>query len=355
MGIDKIALITPQQPSNDCFAFINDEYAKAQDERNFIFTFKYRAGETSRIDSSSQVGICTKPHINPFVRIDLNFKIAGSKEPPSTRIETNPNNFDGGWWSLRQLVSAILSDDFEDLRVTRLDLNADIEDVSVQYLRDSLRAPKKRKSGEIKEWKSKGAETFYVGRNPAKLRVYDKIQELKYKGEDVSQFPEVLTRIEWELHGDRILKCAGMPDEYGVTRPQAVLGKAKTQAFFFSELPVLRECQPFRSLEFIENIPYYDFRYDSAASLKRFTLQALSKKLGANDAIRVFNFRRNFSRDYKPILLDNGKLRERIEASYCRSIDRFFNNSGSSIRHIYRHSADRTSTDSAMNDSNLLI
>jgi hypothetical protein len=340
MGIDKIAMMTVEEPSPSWLDFVNDDFRRPEDHRNFVFDFKYREKRAvDRITADSQVAIYTKPHISPFVRVELKFKVHGSKEPPSTRIETNPNNMNRGWQDLQTVVDFVFGRRV-DMRITRLDLNADIEDVSVQYFRDALRVPKKRKSGEILEWKNKGIETYYIGRNPAKLRTYDKIQERKYHNADISKLPDVLTRLEWELHGDRILKCAGLPHDYGSTRPAPVLGKSKTQAFYFSELPILKDSRPFGSLEFIEGTPYYDFKTDdfqsgAAASVHRLTYAALVEKFGAQDAIRILNSSRHFSRDYKPLVLNNDKLKNRIESAFRQSINRFFQNSGSSVAHTY--------------------
>lgn len=341
MAIDRIAMMTVEKPSLEWFHYMNAELAKPQDERHFLFVFT-RQEATDTIDHESSVAVCTKPGISPFVRVEINFKVGGSKEPPSTRVETNPNNFESGYRGLCLLVEATFGYEPPDLRVTRLDLNADIEDVTVEYFRSTLRMPRKRKSGDVGDWRSRGVETFYIGKSPARLRTYDKVQEQKYRNADVSTLPAILTRIEWELHGVSILKCAGFPAWYGTHRPAALapqigFDKAKTQAFFFSELPMLEECRPFQQLEFIEGKPYYDFRTDSAVmeSVRGLAYEALVARLGAHDAVRVLNSQRNFARDYKPLLLNNGKLRERIEEAYTSSIVRFFDNKGTSVHHIY--------------------
>jgi hypothetical protein len=340
MAIDKIAMMSVEEPSEEWFGYMNDQLSRPDEGRNFVFDFKYREKRVvDGLTRDSEVAVYTKPHISPFVRVDLKYKVLGSKEPRSTRIETNPNNFETGWEGLQTLVDGVYGRRV-DPRITRLDLNVDIEDVSVQYFRDALHIPKKRKSGEILEWKNRGIETSYVGKNPAKLRIYDKIQERKYHHVDVSKFPDVLTRVEWELHSDRILKCAGLPEDYGTRRPAPHLGKAKTQAFYFSELPILEDCRPFRSLEFLDGTPYYDFRTDdlmsgTAPSVRRLTYDALVQKVGAHDAVRILNVQRHFKRDYTPLFLDNSKLRYRIESAFKQSINQFFRSRCSSVASLY--------------------
>ena len=99
----------------------------------------------------------------------------------------------------------------------------------------------KRKSADYakerdrEEWKCRGVQTLYVGRSPSRLRIYEKIQELKYRCVDVTGFPDVLTRLEWELRNNR---C---PIEH------------------FSDLPrLLPDCHPFAAIQLKEASEYYD-------------------------------------------------------------------------------------------------
>ncbi len=203
-----------------------------------------------------------------------------------------------------------------------MDLNAEVEEVSVHYFRDAIRIPLKRKSAdyakerEREEWKCRGVQTLYVGRSPSRLRIYDKIQELKYRGIDVSGLPNVLTRLEWEFRNDR---C---PIEH------------------FSDVSrLLPECNPFAAIQLKEASQYYDYKNDPQGSMRRRLFNALVQDLGVHDAAKVFNQNRNFARDFRNIVIDNANLKRRIEESYQRTNRRLLSNHGADIQYLYRRCA----------------
>jgi hypothetical protein len=200
------------------------------------------------------------------------------------------------------------------LRLSRIDLNAEVDGISVDYFRRSLRIPGKRKSGEVANadlWTNRGVETFYVGRSPSRLRVYDKCQELKYRGVNVEAFPRTLTRIEWEYRHDH---CP---------------------VKMFSDLPLLRECEAFRGLQLLECPEYYDFRAEPRGSLRRYTYNRLTSEYGAQDGARIFNHDRHFWRSFKPFMVDNEELKQRIQDSYTYTTNLFFENRGADVRFVY--------------------
>ena len=190
-----------------------------------------------------------------------------------------------------------------------MDLNAEIEGVPVSYFKEAVRLPLKRKTETIS---NRGVETFYWGRNPVRMRVYDKREELwKVHHADVSPLPAVLTRLEWEFHNRR---CP-----------------IKT----FSELPTLMNLRPFDDLQLLETSVAFDFRTDPVGATKLFTFQKLSEEFGRHDAIRILNANRNFIRDYKKHLVAGADVKERLQNSYLESTQRFFNNQRSDVQSIY--------------------
>lgn len=324
MGLDKLRLLTPRRPSQEFFDRINAEFALEPAQRQWLnfsnrlfLSPENKAARNPGIGDDSAIRISTKSGVVPRFFVELNFLAPGGKEPPKTILECNPNKFVDGCNGLKRLVHEIFSDDGSHLKLSRVDLNADVEDVSVDYFRHSIRIPAKRKSavmmGMREIWNNKGPETFYVGKAPSQLRCYDKIQELRYQGEDVEMYPSVLTRLEWEFRHNR---C---PVEY------------------LSDLPLLQDAHPFMGLQLIETSSYYDYRVSPKESMKRRLFNALVDDLGSHDAVRVFNSDRHFARDFKNVVIDNKKLKEKIEASYTLTTQRFFQGKGADVRFIYRN------------------
>jgi hypothetical protein len=321
MGLDKLRVMTEGKPKREFFDMMNADFHLPVDERKNVYRFQFRdREEIEALSPANQVRIHTRPSTEPAFFIELNYCAPGGKLPPQTIVECNPNKFENGFCGVCQLLDSIfwLKD---ALKITRLDFNADIETVSVQYFRDALRYPRKRKSGDIGEWRKRGTETLYVGRSPSLLRVYDKRQEQQHHRIDVSSFPATLTRLEWEMRQGRWNK---LPHDDGkdVTR--------------FGDLPNLLAFQPFSKLELLE-APAYDFEQSTPDALQSFFFDALAKKQGAHAAVRILNRKRNFRRDYGEQVVNNEELRNRIEESYLATTRLFFDNKGADVSFLYAH------------------
>src|SRR6185369_2066109 len=87
--------------------------------------------------------------IKPFFRVENQFVPPGGKLPPLTTLETNLNRFPSGYRGLSTLVEIVFGEQFPELKISRLDCNADVEDVSVEYVRNSLRIPGKRSTADV--------------------------------------------------------------------------------------------------------------------------------------------------------------------------------------------------------------
>jgi hypothetical protein len=320
MGLDKLRLITAGHPKRSFFDALNADFRQPEPERKYVYGFQYRdRQQIEAINAQDEVRISTKPGVEPSVYIQLNFRVPGAKQPPQTVIELNPNRFENGHRGLCYLLEEIFF--LKDaLKISRLDLNADVEEISVQYFRDALRYPKKRKAGDIGEWRRRGTETLYVGRSPVRLRVYDKIQELMHHHVDVSSFPAVLTRIEWELrHG----RWNSLPHTGG------------TKIAYFGDLPNLLRFQPFAKTEFLD-VPAYDFENQPRESVNRLLFKTLAEKQGAHAAARILNKSRNFSRDFRDLLINKEDLVTKLQDSYLETTRLFFNNQGADVRFLYK-------------------
>jgi hypothetical protein len=320
MGIDKLRMMTSAPPKKSFFDELNADLRRSVEERIYTCSFQYRDSEQiEALTPRSQVRIKTRPNIEPYFFLELNYHAPGGKLEPQTVIELNPNKFQMGFHGVSELLDRIVF--LKDgLKITRVDLNAEIEEVPVQYFRDAVRYPQKRKAGDIGEWRKRAIETLYIGRSPSRIRIYDKIQELKYNGVDVSAFPAVLTRIEWETRQGRWNR---LPHSNGA------------EVTYFSDLPNLLRFQPFAKMQFLEAVPAYDFENDTQDSIRRLVFHTLAAKQGAHAAAAILNKNRNFSRDYRDLLLLNEEIRNQLQASYLDTTRRFFNDQGADVRYIY--------------------
>jgi len=316
MGLDKLKVITPRKPQPTFFRFLNDDLQKKPEERHFQFQFRFDPGPTVFIEPTTRLTVYTKPRIEPFVRVELQFIAPGGKLPPLTTVETNPNNFPTGYAGVTSLLEIIFGEAFSDLKISRIDCNADVPGVSVEHIRRSIRIPRKRKSADVgrmhESYSNIGVQTFYVGKSPAQLRVYDKIQELKYQRLDTSKLPPVLTRMEWEF---RERRCP---------------------VRFWGELPQMLDVEPFSGIEFFESHEHYSFRYFPRESFRLYGYNKLREDKGAHEAIRIINAcYRHFSRDVREHLVENLNLKERIQAEYRTSTKAFFENRCADVRALY--------------------
>ena len=110
------------------------------------------------------------------------------------------------------------------LEVMRIDLAADIQDVTVSWFADHARVRYKRANSDVGTYSRYGklnVETFYLGKRPNLFRIYDKHAELQaqYRHlkktapvsipsfQEFSGYPEersILTRVERQIGGGRV-------------------------------------------------------------------------------------------------------------------------------------------------------
>jgi len=152
-----------------------------------------------------------------------------------------------------------------------------------------------------------------MGRPPHEIRIYDKIQEFRYRRQDTSRFPRVLTRVEIEAHGNKL--------------PIRLL----------SEFHSLLKFDPFDKLQVLESHENYDFRNHLKHSKLLYLYNKLSEEKGASEAARIMNADRNFSRLRASDLSHNSDLKNKLTESYRQTAKRFFENKGSSVKHVYLH------------------
>ena len=307
MGIDKLRLITTEPVSQNFCGSVNWDVELYKDCRRMrLFDVFIRNPEKNQIDPDLQCRIATrKGKSYPAFFLHLNFQ-AFTGHGLRQILEVNPNKFIHGADDLRALIRSIFGEPLPDFKVSRIDLNADVQMPVDRFFR-SLRVPYKRKATKYSEERRNavrvhgncGVTGFQLGASPSLLRVYDKREELRRLRQETDHLPAVLTRFEWEL---RHSKC---PIKY------------------LSELPELLEIQPFDQLQFTEPSPGYDFRADPVASRKRYLYDSLAEDYGAHEAARILNRSRHFKRDVAPLLMPAAGVKEQLHRSYLAGVARF--------------------------------
>jgi hypothetical protein len=147
-------------------------------------------------------------------------------------IETGGMTYSG----MARQVARVFAVDVGRLELMRLDLAADVESVPVSWFERNYRAKFKRWTssigkledpGEFSEMGRRGVETFYLGKRPNVIRVYNKVAERQYQhnrmaarakraGIPASEVPTfeaifshpptgfTLTRVERQMAGGRV-------------------------------------------------------------------------------------------------------------------------------------------------------
>ena len=299
MAIDKICLVSTLAPSSAFLAQVNRDLFRSLSQRRF--KFKYRQSEFSVITEESRCTVSTKKGITPAFSLLLNYGVH-----QRYLLELNPATLPNGAHDLTSLLKEI-GWSADDLQINRLDLCADL-DLPVEYLYRTLRVPNKRVTEVIsRSVNNRGVQGYYVGKNPATLRVYNKLAQLKRFKNDAQSLPAQLTRVEWEFRGK---KCP-------VRR--------------LSQLPKLLEIDPFECIEILESEAVFDFHGNTKASLKRFNFNQLAKEFGAQEACRILGHQRHFKRDFGRVLVNRSEIKKAMCQSYIRGLQLFFQNQPSDL------------------------
>ncbi len=307
MGIDKLGLVTAQFPNSHFIEAINADLRMPREERMFDVSFKSMQEFMLDRRTTNPISVKTRKHVKPEFFLQLNFWAPGARKPVH-RFECNPNKLPEGMLTLHDMLKRMFGSTSILMKVSRIDLNADIE-LPVDFFLRTLRVPRKRRSSRhtveelpVVDYRNRGVTGFYIGRSPALLRVYDKREDMRRLKEDVARIPQIYTRIEWEY---RHRKC---PVNY------------------CGELSQLLEYRPFDALQILEVDEVYDFHNETRDSLKRLTYKALVDDYGAQEAARILNSQRNFARDYRFRIVDRADIKNQLQHSYSQSTRKLFEN-----------------------------
>lgn len=302
MGIDKARFVTTLPVRNSFMNYISDQWQYGSCPTLYRVSAPNLDGKP--LKRSDRVQVVTCREAEPSFYLLLNFK-ASRREDPRHVIEVNPNNMQGGLQQLFRLFDSIF-DGFgpEVFKISRLDLNGDIE-LPVEQIFRSLYVPPKKKADTLFLADNEGRTRaqfkirltgFYIGASPAMLRVYDKREEMRVKKKDLSGVPDILTRVEFEF---RHHKC-----------PVKKL----------SEISKLANLEPFHELQFF-SVSSQNMSTQRAA--RQASLEDLVRHVGMHQAIRSLNEDRHFKRDYQGILQPVPEIREQLQRAFLEGVKRF--------------------------------
>ncbi len=201
------------------------------------------------------------------------------------KIEINPTHF-SGFKDMTMLLGLFAEPN--DLKISRIDHSVDLEGVNVGDIYSSLILSRKKS----KEVYSDGIniESFYFGKAPEKLLVYDKAKELK-------ELELVRTRIELQQ------------------------SREKVPFNRYTDLPRYRNFAPFQKLQFKMIDP------SVAHSLRDHQKQTLINdwlmQQGAQTTYKVFNRHSNFRRDISPMLIDDNRIPD-LDKVYQQNLGMYF-------------------------------
>ncbi len=204
---------------------------------------------------------------------------------------------------MRGIPAAIFDCDPNQLENMRLDFTADLHDIPLRYVHDSLRVKFKRTSnvrGEMdyEEVGRKWIEYFRYGKSPNCVRVYDKVAECK------ARLPEVA--IAMRARGEPVTfeSAFGFGPDAIVTRVerQAGGGLIPDELTQFGDLEHADEFNPFTNIEIIAKPPLIPdpAQYGDSEILKIVGAGALIRECGLQDTRAILNRNGNANRLLRP-------------------------------------------------------
>ncbi|MDA2933964.1 hypothetical protein MYX82_06430 [Acidobacteria bacterium AH-259-D05] len=300
MSVDRQVLVSPRPPQSDFLSYLNSDLN--QPAANRSFNIRYHTPAQSVLTSSTRCLLTTRKGIVPAFSLDMNYGVSGVHV-----LGLNPSKLPDGFLDLMKLVHRVFGDYEQDLKICRIELKCDV-DMPVDYFWRTVRVPSKRKGTRYSVTESnRGITGFNIGKQPAQLAIYDKKIDLERRGIRITGLPVSVTRLEWRYWRH---KCP-------IRR--------------LAELPNLIRLNPFDCIQIIHASEVYDFHNDPVNSRKAHSLNNLSREYGAQEAVRILNFRCNFSRDFDPLIVDTSEIKERLQLSYLRGVQLFLANQKSDL------------------------
>jgi hypothetical protein len=203
------------------------------------------------------------------------------------------------------IANAIFEVETGKVLIVRLDLAADIPDIPVEYLRQSLRVQRKRKTDEwgVIEYEAIGdrrVQYLRYGRSPNLIRAYDKVAEWK------ARFSQILRRVSPDAEVPKFEQTFGFPENATLTRVERQMGGGRLppQLATFGSLENAATFDPFSAVEIIpRGIPVPDPQhYGPAEMVKIIGIHAMIEREGYQNAFALLNRDHNAKRLMEPYL-----------------------------------------------------
>jgi len=203
MALDRIRLVSISTPSPAFLAKVNHDLLRPPAQRRFKVGHREPAAEA--VTAESRCTVSTKKGFTPAFSLLLNYGVH-----QRFLLELSPAKLPNGAQDLTRLLDEMGWNE-DDLRINRLDLCADL-DLPVEYLYRTLRVPYKRVTEVFsRSVSNRGVEGFYIGKNPAKLRVYDKLAELKRHKNEVGGLPPPTSAASSGSFMEPSVRCGASP------------------------------------------------------------------------------------------------------------------------------------------------
>lgn len=228
--------------------------------------------------------------LRPF-GIDAMLHAYKRRVPKSHKLEL----FDTGLKTLDEmgsLVAKVFDVDIDNLGIMRVDLAADVPDVTVEQLRNCLRVRFKRsieERGEL-DYANVGGrrvEYFRYGKSPNCVRVYDKPAECR------ARLPEILKRCNPDAELPSFEELFGFPEDVVLTRIERQCGgnRIPPELGTFADLRHADEFDPFNNIEIIpEEFPFPGVKeYRVSERTKLIGIATLINRVGLQQARSELN------------------------------------------------------------------
>ena len=257
---------------------------------------------------------------------------------------------------MAHIISKVFDANPYSLEMMRIDFAADLHDIPVMHLYQSLRVKGKRSANAIgeREYETVGGrrlEYFRYGKAPNCVRVYDKPAECK------ARLPQILKRVSRDAEIPTFEDLFGFPENATITRVecQSGGGRMPEEVCTFGDLKKAADFNPFDKIEVVPNeFPKPDpRRIGPSRSVKLIGTYDMIKEYGFQQARAMLNCDGNGKRffdDYEAylaevsvsIMLTVGTIYESYRETVRKQID------GSIYKRSARPIASNPETDAAL-------
>ena len=238
-----------------------------EDSRSFI---SIRKDLERRTLSGKSGGWQTTASKQPYRRIanltDYDIPVLLHEDPRFGNSETGPKLELIGVGGMRvsdivEAGRAVYRFDLSEAQMPRIDCTADIKNTDVMWFRDYVRVKYKRRGKEIGGWQKDNmavCETYYSGKKPIQVRIYDKTGERIAQLKTLRRGMTPKQREELSIE-EMFFQTYRYPMDQGVVRVEHQLGSRRAEKYFgvkyFGDIAEMANKPVFRNMVFPELVP----------------------------------------------------------------------------------------------------